>query len=210
MCPFQFTMEMERDSNLPFLDIDIYRRPSGSLGHKVCRKHTHTNLCLNCSSHHLPLNKHAILSTLVHRARVLCDQDSLHVELVFMGDIFRQNSYTNWQIHKTLKPPSEGCPAWWKARFSGFSALCWVDIHLHMTYGFPARSCRSVHTALIRAQNMASLGTHQPPPLCPGFLPLPQRPPHACDSLIWPLSPLHVGSLPKTPLHFFLVFILDQ
>jgi hypothetical protein len=41
----QFTMEMERD---------IYRRPDGSLGHKVYRKPTHTNLYPNSSSHHHP------------------------------------------------------------------------------------------------------------------------------------------------------------
>jgi hypothetical protein len=40
----QFTMETEIDGHLPFLDIDIYRRPNGSLGHTVCRKSTHTNL----------------------------------------------------------------------------------------------------------------------------------------------------------------------
>jgi hypothetical protein len=48
----QFTMEMERDGHLPFLDIDIYRRPDGSLGHRVYHKPTHTNLYLNSSSHH--------------------------------------------------------------------------------------------------------------------------------------------------------------
>jgi hypothetical protein len=47
----QFTMEMERDSHLPFLDIEIYRRPDGSLGHRVYCKSTHTNLYLNSSSH---------------------------------------------------------------------------------------------------------------------------------------------------------------
>jgi hypothetical protein len=40
----QFTMETERDSHLRFCDIDIYRRPDGSLGHKEYRKPTHTNL----------------------------------------------------------------------------------------------------------------------------------------------------------------------
>jgi hypothetical protein len=40
----QFTMETERDGHLPFLDIDIYRRTDGSLGHRVYRKPTHTNL----------------------------------------------------------------------------------------------------------------------------------------------------------------------
>jgi hypothetical protein len=31
----QFTMETEKDGHLPFLDIDIYRKRDGSLGHKV-------------------------------------------------------------------------------------------------------------------------------------------------------------------------------
>ena len=49
-----FTMEKEEDGHLPFLDINIYRKPDGSLGHKVYRKPTHTNLYLNQNSHHHP------------------------------------------------------------------------------------------------------------------------------------------------------------
>jgi hypothetical protein len=30
----QFTMEIEEQGHLPFLDIDIYRKTDGSLGHK--------------------------------------------------------------------------------------------------------------------------------------------------------------------------------
>jgi hypothetical protein len=30
----QFTMETESEGHLPFLDLDVYRRPDGSLGHK--------------------------------------------------------------------------------------------------------------------------------------------------------------------------------
>jgi hypothetical protein len=57
----QFTMETESNSHLPFLDIGIYRRPHGSLGHRVYRKPTHTNLFLNAEPHHHPTNKHSIL-----------------------------------------------------------------------------------------------------------------------------------------------------
>jgi hypothetical protein len=46
----QFTIQIEGDSHLPFLDIDIYRRMDGSLGHKVYRKPTHTNLYANPQS----------------------------------------------------------------------------------------------------------------------------------------------------------------
>jgi hypothetical protein len=77
----QFTMEMEKDGHLPFLDIDIYRRLDGSLAHIVYHKPTNTNLYLNPGSHHHPSIKEAILATLVHRARALCDKESLHDEL---------------------------------------------------------------------------------------------------------------------------------
>jgi hypothetical protein len=40
----QFTMEKEEEGHLPFLDIDLYRKTDGSLGHRVYRKPTHTNL----------------------------------------------------------------------------------------------------------------------------------------------------------------------
>jgi hypothetical protein len=38
----------------------------------------------------------------VHRARALCDEDSLQAELVFLGDIFKQNGYNNRQIHRAF------------------------------------------------------------------------------------------------------------
>jgi len=47
----QYTMEKE-EGHLPFVHIDIYRKTDGSLGHKVYRKSTHTNLYLHQNSHH--------------------------------------------------------------------------------------------------------------------------------------------------------------
>jgi hypothetical protein len=73
----QFNMETESEGQLPFLDSDIYRRPDGSLGYKVYHRPTQTNLCLNAKSHHHLSNKQVVLSTLVHRVRALCDEDSL-------------------------------------------------------------------------------------------------------------------------------------
>jgi hypothetical protein len=48
-------METESEDHFPFLDLDIYRGPDGSLGHKVYRKPIHTNLYLNAKSHHHPV-----------------------------------------------------------------------------------------------------------------------------------------------------------
>jgi hypothetical protein len=39
----QFTIEKEQEGHLPFLNIDITKK-DGSLGHKVYRKSTHSNL----------------------------------------------------------------------------------------------------------------------------------------------------------------------
>jgi hypothetical protein len=57
----------------------------------VYQKPTHINLYLNAKSHHHPSNKQAVLSTLIHTARALSDEDSLQAELVFLRDVFTQN-----------------------------------------------------------------------------------------------------------------------
>jgi hypothetical protein len=98
----QFIMETESEGHLPFLDLDIYRRPDGSLGHEVYRKPTHTNIYLNAKSHHHPSNKQAVLSTLIHRARALCDVECLQAELVLLKDVFKENGYNDRQIYRAL------------------------------------------------------------------------------------------------------------
>jgi hypothetical protein len=67
----------------------------------VHHKSIHTNLYLDDKSHHHPYNKQMVLYTLVHRARVLWDEDSLQAELVFLRDVFKQNGH-NWQIRSAL------------------------------------------------------------------------------------------------------------
>ena len=90
----QFTMEKEEEGHLAFLDLDIYRRTDGSLGHKIYRKHTHTYLYLHQDSHHHPANKHSVLASLVHRAKALCDEDSLAQETKFLTTVFKGNMDT--------------------------------------------------------------------------------------------------------------------
>ena len=94
----QFTMEIVQAGHLPFMDIDIYRKMDCFLGHKVYRIPTHTNLYLHQKSHHHPANKNSVLSSLVHRAKTLCDQESLVPELTFLTNVFKQNGYSHQQI----------------------------------------------------------------------------------------------------------------
>jgi hypothetical protein len=125
------TMETKSEGHLPFLDIDIYRRPEGSLGHKVYRKPAHTNLYLNARSHHHLSSKQAALSTLIHRARALCDQDSLHAELEFLKDIFRCNGYNDWQIYKALNSLPEKQSTRLPRTHCHLLALCWDHFQQH-------------------------------------------------------------------------------
>jgi len=92
----QFTMEKE--GHLAFLDLDIYRKMDGSLGHKIYWKPTHTNLYLHQNSHHHPANKHSVLASLVLRAKALCDEDSLAQKLEFLTTVFKDNGYSPQQI----------------------------------------------------------------------------------------------------------------
>jgi hypothetical protein len=57
------TTETKKDSHLPFLDIDIYRRPNDSLGETEFRKANDSSY-LNVVLHHHLTNKHSVLSTL--------------------------------------------------------------------------------------------------------------------------------------------------
>jgi hypothetical protein len=69
------------------------RRPDGSLGRKFYRKPTHTSLYQNHGSHHHNSKKQAVLATLSHRARLLCDKESLHSESKSFKTTSLENGY---------------------------------------------------------------------------------------------------------------------
>ena len=92
---------------LPFLDIDSHRKPDGSLGHKIYWEPTHTNLYLHWDSHHHPANEQSLLASLIHRAKALCDQDSLTKELEFLTTVFKEIVYSPQQIWPAMKPATQ-------------------------------------------------------------------------------------------------------
>jgi hypothetical protein len=107
----------------------------------VYRKPTHTNLYLNAKSHHHPSNKQAVLSTLIHRARALRDEDSLQAELVFLKDVFKENGYNDRQIHRALNRRPH---------------LPQLDNEPHSLAFLPLVFLRSVHRLLVTASVVAS------------------------------------------------------
>jgi hypothetical protein len=100
----QSTMEQEEEGCLPFLDLDIYRKTDGSLGHKIYRKPIHTNRYLHQKSHHHPANKQSVLASLIHRAKALCDEDSLTQEMEILTTVFKYNGYIPQQIRRAMEP----------------------------------------------------------------------------------------------------------
>jgi len=97
----EYTIHRGYRNRLPpqFSGIDVYRRPGGSLDHQIFRKPTHTKPYLSPGSHH-PSYIQAVLLTLVHRARTVCD--NLHEELDFLKTTFWENGYNTYQIRRAL------------------------------------------------------------------------------------------------------------
>ena len=126
--------EIEKDGHLPFSGVDIYRRPGGSLGRKIYRKPSHTDLDLHPASHH-PSNKQAVLATLVHRARAICDKDSLTEELGFLAAIFKENGYSSQQIKRAINPsPLRECVCPASSEHMVDSPECWLNTSVAFPY----------------------------------------------------------------------------
>ena len=68
----QFTVEMESESTLSFLDTRITHHSDGSLSTTVFRKSTHTDKYLDFQSHYPLAHKVAVACTLFDRAKKIC------------------------------------------------------------------------------------------------------------------------------------------
>ena len=90
----KFTMELERDGSLPFLDTKLTRREGGALDVTVFRKPTHTDRYLHFSSHHPASAKRAAVRSLFDRARnVTLRKENLREEEDHLTTTFKQNGY---------------------------------------------------------------------------------------------------------------------
>ncbi|XP_063625255.1 uncharacterized protein LOC134796991 [Cydia splendana] len=84
---------MECDRSLPFLDVKLRVKPDGTLAHSVYRKPTHTDRYLQASSHHHPRHLQSVVTSLVNRARDLCDAEHIDNELAHVQEALRKNGY---------------------------------------------------------------------------------------------------------------------
>ncbi|XP_018573784.1 uncharacterized protein LOC108912855 [Anoplophora glabripennis] len=99
----QFTMEVDKNAALPFLDVLVERKPDSTLGHRVHRKPTCTDRYMNAESHHHPAQKQGIINTLIHRARIISEPRHLAKELEHLRTALRGNGYTARNIEQAIR-----------------------------------------------------------------------------------------------------------
>ena len=98
----KFTMEIEENGKLPFLDVLVKRKEDGSLGHSVYRKPTHTNRYLNANSHHHPSQIASVAYTLAIRSQRISDEDSAPAEKTYLEKALRENGFSKKVIEKAF------------------------------------------------------------------------------------------------------------
>ena len=98
-----FTMELEQNRSLPFMDVRFTRLPSGALEREVYRKPTHTNRYIHADSHQ-PMNvKSATIRCLVDRAFKVCSSNAIRErELETIRTIMVENGYKRKFVNKVI------------------------------------------------------------------------------------------------------------
>ncbi|KAK5649593.1 hypothetical protein RI129_000622 [Pyrocoelia pectoralis] len=99
----QFTMEVESDKKLTFLDMLIERHDDGTFKHKLYRKITYSNRYLNAQSHHHPCQLYGIVKSLTIRSIRLSDEESKNDELEKITKMLQQNGYPLTKIKSIIK-----------------------------------------------------------------------------------------------------------
>ena len=103
----KFTMELEKDGKLPFLDCSLQRGEDGMLTSTVYRKPTHTDRYLHYTSHHPVHVKRGVVRSLYDRARRVTNMESdLGREEDHLHRVFSNNGYPE----AIIRAGSEGSP----------------------------------------------------------------------------------------------------
>jgi Reverse transcriptase (RNA-dependent DNA polymerase) len=99
----KFTMEVEEDSVLPFLDVKV-TRTGNSLSTSVYRKKTHTDRYLHFQSNHPVKTKIGVVKCLQNRARAIC-QNALefNAEITKIESAFKLNGYPDRILDRALR-----------------------------------------------------------------------------------------------------------
>lgn len=99
----KFTIEVEKDNSLPFLDI-LISKDNNNFRTTVYRKPTNTNRYLNFESNHNISVKTGVVKSLYDRAKTICsDRDSFEKEKLFIKNVLKDNKYPNDFIERSFR-----------------------------------------------------------------------------------------------------------
>ncbi len=99
-----FTVELESNGELSFLDTTVKHNSNGTLSTTVFRKKTHTDKYLSFASHHPIAHKIAVIKTLFCRANSICgsDQDR-NIERAHIRSALKMNGYPSRVISNAMR-----------------------------------------------------------------------------------------------------------
>ena len=95
----EFTLELESEGQLPFLDLSIKKGDRGVV-FGVYRKPTHTDMYLNRDSCHHPHVFNGLVTGLKKRAVTVCSTSELPAELRHLRSALAKNGYTRRDLSK--------------------------------------------------------------------------------------------------------------
>ena len=99
-----FTKGEEVEGKLAVLDLELsINRRTKKIEFSVRYKKTHTNNIIKKKSNHKESIKKAIIKGYADRARVLCDEQHLELEMSNIAEVFRENGYKEKKIEGAIK-----------------------------------------------------------------------------------------------------------
>lgn len=99
----KFTMELEENMIIPFLDVLIIRKEDGSLRNKVFRKSIHTESYLHAKSHHHSSKNFGFLNTMAIRSLRISDFEHLDEDKKHLVSAFKGIGYKEKEIKRAIQ-----------------------------------------------------------------------------------------------------------
>jgi hypothetical protein len=106
----KFTMDLEDNNSIPFLDILMTRKQDGTLGHKVFREKTHTDNYLHAESHHNPSQKMEFFNTMAIRVAIISDKKNIKEEVDHLTKVFKNIGYKYRDIKRVINKNDRRTP----------------------------------------------------------------------------------------------------
>ena len=98
----KFTVEIESNGQLPYLDLQIQRGNDGRLSFDIFRKRTHSNNYFKFDSYHPNQAKKAVAISLFDRAKIVCSQENIAKEEDRIKETLIKNGYNKKFLNKII------------------------------------------------------------------------------------------------------------